>query len=94
MSSKFFLSAVPILICLVKPGHTDMGSPLSETEPQNELPESTSMCNNIGFSKYNPGNSCREIFEAGGEIAGRNGFYYIQSAGGPQQTYCDMQDEH
>ena len=93
MSLKFFLSAVLILICLVKPGHTDKGSPLPETEPQKELPESTSFCNNIGFSTYNPGSSCREIFEAGGEIAGRNGFYYIQSSAGPQQTYCDMKAE-
>ena len=63
MSLKFFLSAVPIIICLVEPGHTDKGSSLSETEPQNELPASTSLCNNIGFSKYNPGSSCREILK-------------------------------
>jgi hypothetical protein len=82
-----------------KPAPTDKGSPIPppepEPEPEPELPISTAVCNTIGFTHFNPANSCREIFEAIGQEAGRrNAFYYIQTGDGPQEMYCNMEDEH
>ena len=77
-----------------QPADTDKGSPPPEPPPEPELPVSTSVCNNIGFSKCNPAHSCHEIFETVGEVAGRNGFYHIQTGDGPQEKYCNMEDEH
>ena len=53
----------------------------------------SSFCSSLGMIQSNPGKSCNDIYKINKASRGVSGDYYIQTATGVQQVYCDMELE-
>ena len=53
----------------------------------------SSFCSSLGMVQSNPGKSCNDIYKTNKASRGVSGDYYIQTATGAQQVYCDMELE-
>ena len=52
-----------------------------------------SFCSSIGMLESNPGESCDEIYQINKASRGASGNYWINTATGAHQVYCDMELE-
>ena len=53
----------------------------------------SSFCSSIGMLESNPGESCYEIYQINKASRGASGNYWINTATGAHQVYCDMELE-
>ena len=51
----------------------------------------SSFCSSLGMIQSNPGKSCNDIYKINKASRGVSGDYYIQTATGVHQVYCDME---
>ena len=53
----------------------------------------SSFCTSLGMMESNPGKSCDDIYQINKASRGVSGDYWIQTATGTHQVYCDMELE-
>ena len=53
----------------------------------------SSFCTSLGMMESNPGKSCNDIYQINKASRGVSGGYWIQTATGTHQVYCDMELE-